>query len=163
SFKIHFWPCRRKRGRPTVRSLQSTTRSSARSGDRDHEPEPCPDLNQEIKCKGGPVSGFGIVALLGDPELNHHACHILHHKRATDVKDIERGVGASGKLFRKIVGEDRVAKDGRRADRGHDCPRKAWWQRQSQDQCQLSAEEHNGDKPEERSRADTSPTKPMNC
>ena len=55
--------------------------------------------------------------------LKHHAGQVLHNERCGDVKQIQRRVGPSGELFRKIFGQNRKAEHGSRADRRNNRPR----------------------------------------
>jgi hypothetical protein len=46
---------------------------------------------------------------LGRPVLDHEASRGLHNEGYTDMEKIQEPVGPPGKLFGKMLGEDRIA------------------------------------------------------
>ncbi len=54
--------------------------------------------------------------------LKHDTGRVLHSECCGDVEQIQRSVGPSGELFRKIFGQNRKAEHGCRADRRHNRP-----------------------------------------
>ena len=54
--------------------------------------------------------------------LKHDTGRVLHNERCGDVEQIQRAVGPSGELFRKIFGQNRKAEHGSRADRRRNGP-----------------------------------------
>lgn len=86
------------------------------------KPDPRRDLESHIESKSSLIGDLGIMPRLGRPVLEHGAGRVLQDKGSTDMEKIQQPVGAPGKFFRKIVGDDRVTQNGSRADRRHDGP-----------------------------------------
>jgi hypothetical protein len=89
---------------------------------RESEPDPCDDLNDEIEEKSYLVRDLRIMPRLRRPMFKDDASGILQDKSSADMEHVQRSIGPSGKFFREITSQDRIAKHCSCADGGHSGP-----------------------------------------
>jgi hypothetical protein len=75
----------------------------------DRKPQQRGGLKRKAKTECGLIGRDRIMSVLRRPLLDHEPNALLHRERPAKVQEIQSAIGARGKFFREVIGEDRKA------------------------------------------------------